>query len=377
MSRAHYGKALLCAVAALAGGCGGSDSKVGTSPGPPAESKVLNLYIWSDYMAPDTISEFEKSTGIKVHVSYFDNNETLESRMLTGHSGFDVVVPTASLFLRQIKSGAYLPLDKSRLSHLANLDKELMAKAALTDPGNSYGLVYTWGTFGIGYNEAKVAAALPHTALDSWRVIFDREFAAKLSTCGIDIIDDPAGVTRLVLEYLGRNPQAPSSQDIADVEAALMRVRPFIRNIDTAGDIETLANGDVCVLLAYNGDVVQARRRAREADNGQKIDYVIPQEGSLLWLDMLAIPKDAPDTANAYRFLDYLLEPRVIAQISNAIGFANANTAAAPFIDPAVLADVAVYPTREQRQRLFLQQDVPPEQTRAITRLWQRFKTGQ
>jgi putrescine transport system substrate-binding protein len=375
----RFAIAMLCISASLIIGCGRPDS--GTRNKQTNErnddNKFLNLYIWADYLAPDTIASFEKLTGIRVRVSYFDNSETLESRMLTGSSGFDVVVPTAAFIERQIRSGAYLTLDMKKLHNLANLDSAIMARAALYDPGNAHGVVYMWGTFGIGYNGKMVAEALPNVPLNSWRLIFDPTFAARLARCGINIIDDPVGVVRLVLKYLGKNPNAPSSQDLTNVEAVLARIRPYIRNVDTSGEIEAMANGDICISLGYNGDFVQARHRANDAKNGIRIHYVIPEEGSLLWFDMLAIPHDAPHISNAYLFINYLMDPRVVANVSNSIGFASANSAATQLLDASIASDTAVYPTADQNQRLFVSLEPSPEQARAITRIWQKFKTGE
>lgn len=357
-------------------GHGGRDAESGAS-GTGTDAKVVNLYIWSDYLAPDTLANFERQSGIKVHVSYFDTNETLEARILTGNSGFDVVVPTAPFMQRQIRSGAYLPLDKAALPNLVNLDAASMAKVALNDPGNEHGVIYAWGTYGIGYNIGKLADVLPHQPVDSWRLLFDPAYAAKLSTCGINILDAPAGVVRLVLRYLGRDPNAPTDEDLAAAESVLLKIRPYVRTIDSQLQIEAIANGDICVALAYNGDFVQARNRAREAKNGIQIGYSIPKEGSLLWFDMLAIPRDAPHVTNALALVNYLLSPRTIADISNSTGFANANVAATPLMNPSITRDPIIYPPEDQRQRLFVETEDPPERARAITRLWQKFKTGQ
>jgi putrescine transport system substrate-binding protein len=297
--------------------------------------------------------------------------------MLTGHTGFDVVVPSAAYFQRQIRSGAYLPLDKKQLANLTDLDPLLTSRAALYDAGNTYGVVNTWGTFGIGYNETMAARALPNVPFNTWRLIFDPALAAKFAKCGINILDNSAAVVRLMLNYMGRNPNAPNPQDLADVGTALTAIRPYIRTIDSSNYIEALANGDICIALGYNGDVTQARNRARDAKNGIKIEYVVPREGSLLWFTLLAIPKDAPHVVNAHRFIDYVMEPRVMANISNSTGFANASTAALPLLDPAMASDTAVYPTLDQQRRLIVQLEDPPEQARAITRIWQKFKTGQ
>ena len=374
-----FSAATLCVSVPLLLSCGRPDS--GAENGRAAEDRhgdnVVNFYNWADYIAPDTTASFEKVTGIKVQASYFESNETLESRTLTGNSGFDVVVTAGPYFQRQIRSGAYLPLDKKQLPNLVNLDPAIMARAAAYDPGNAHGVVYTWGTFGIGYNEKMVAAALPNIPLNSWRLIFDPVFAEKFAKCGINILDAPAGVTRLVLKYLGRNPNAPSQQDLADVEGVLMRIRPYIRTIDSTLDTEAIANGDICIALAYNDSMALARRRARDANKSTEIGFVIPKEGSLVWYDILAIPRDAPHVDNAHLFINYLMKPQVIANITNYGGIANGNAAATALLDQATVADTIIYPTPDQQQRLFVQLEDSPEQARAITRIWQKFKTAQ
>jgi putrescine transport system substrate-binding protein len=374
-----FAAAMLAVSASLTISCGGPDSSARhIAPGRNIDDKnVVNLYIWADYLAPDTIASFEKLTGVKVRVSIFETNETLESRMLTGNSGFDVVVPTAPFFQRQLLSGAYMALDKNKLPNLANLDPALMSRVALNDPGNAHGVVYAWGTYGIGYNQKMVAEALPNVPLNSWRLIFDPAFASRLAKCGINLLDAPAGVVRLVLKYLGKDPNSPSPADLAAVDAVLTKIRPYIRNIDSSLDTEALANGDICVALSYNGNVVQARNRAKEAKNDIKLGYIIPEEGSLLWFDMLAIPRDAPNAANAHLLINYLMDPRVIANISNFIGYANANSAATPLLNASIASDPAIFPPRDQRQRLFVETEDSPEQSRAITRMWQKFKTAQ
>lgn len=371
--------AMICIVASSTISCGRSDSggKPTQSTENGQEDKVVNLYFWSDYLAPDTLTSFEKLTGIKVHLSYFDSYETLEARVLAGHSGFDVVLPGNGTFRREIRSGAYLPLDKTRLPNLVNLDPAIMSMAALGDPGNIYGVVYMWSSLGIGFNKKSIAERLPNVPLTSWHLVFDPVFAAKLAPCGINFIDDPVAVVQLVLKYLGRDPSVPNPQDFADVEKLLVRIRPYIRNIDTSGEINAIANGDICISLGYSGDFVQANKRAKEAKNGIELEYVIPEEGSSVGLDLLAIPKDAPHVTNAYLLINYLMNPQVVANISNAIGFANANAAATPLLDAAIASNTFIYPTRAQRQRLFTAPEVSSEQSRTITRIWQRFRTGQ
>ena len=369
----------LCLSASLLVSCGRQDSKSPTSLGAnqSIDDKLLDIFFWSDFLPPDTVSAFEKQTGIKVRVSYFDTNEILEARLLTGHSGFDIVDPTAPFFQRQIRSGAYLPLDKSKLPNLGNLDPALLAKVADNDPGNAHGIIYAWGTTGIVYDKRKVKRALPNVPLDSWNLIFDPIYAAKLSKCGISMIDSPNNVVRLALIYLNKNPNAPTPQDLQDVAELLSKIRPYIRTIDTATIIATMANGESCIAIDYSGDAYQARNRANESKLDVSVDYLVPKEGALIWFDMLAIPKDAPHAANAHLFLNFIMEANVMATISNYVGDANAIPAALPLLDHALVSDPMIYPPRIEQLRLFSQLEDPPEQSRAMTRLWQKFKAGQ
>jgi putrescine transport system substrate-binding protein len=362
---------LLCA-------CGGSKTGSASTASPGSDSgKLLNLYIWSDYLAPNTLSDFEKQTGIKVHVAYFDTNETLETKLLAGSSGYDIVVPTASYFERQIKAGVYLTLDKSKLLNLKNMDPQLMAKVAMHDPDNAHGVIYLWGTNGIGYNEKMIKALLPDAPLDSWRMVFDPEIASKVAKCGISVLDSPAEMMRAVFNYLGKDPNSQKPEDLALGEATLMKIRPYIRNINSSEYIEALANGDLCLAVGYNGDVMQARDRAHDANKGIDIKYSVPKEGTILWFDMLAIPKDAPNPDSAYAFINYIMTPQVTADISNFKRYANANTAAQPLVLDSVKDDPGIYPPPDLRQKLSVQLADSADQTRAITRIWQKFKTGQ
>jgi spermidine/putrescine-binding protein len=372
--------AALCCLTTVLSGCGRDGSGAaanGASTHDIGDTKVVDLYIWSDYLAPDTAQEFERRTGIKLRVSTFETNETLESHMMTGHSGYDVVVPTAPFLQRQIRSGAYQPLDKRLLPHFSNLDPVLMDRVARNDPGNAHSVIYMWGTYGLGYNVQQVSRALGGPPPEGWALLFDPSYASRLAGCGIGTIDAPAGIIRLVLAYLGREPNAPGAKDLADAESVLMRLRPYIHSIDSTNVIQSMANGDLCIALGYNGDFIQARNRAREAKNGVQIAFLIPKEGSLLWFDMLAIPADAPHPANAHALIDFLLDPQVSAKISSHIGFASANVAAVPFLAPSLAADPIAFPPPDQRQRLFVETEDSPEQARALTRIWQRFKTGQ
>jgi putrescine transport system substrate-binding protein len=368
--------ALACVLVSGLAACG-SGKSAGDSSAKAGGAKVLNLYIWSDYLAPNTLSNFESRFGIKVHPAYYDTNETLETKLLAGNSGFDIVVPTASYFERQIKAGAYLSLDKSKLPNLQNMDAQLMAKVASNDPGNAHGVIYLWGSNGIGYNERMVRELMPDAPLDSWRLVFDPAVAAKVAKCGISMLDSPAEMIRAVYNYLGKDPNSQSADDLAQAEAVLLKIRPYIRNFSSSEYIEALANGDLCISVGYNGDVMQARDRAREANKGIDIKYAVPKEGSILWFDMLAIPKDAPDPDSAYAFINYMMTPQVIADVSNFKRYANANTASQSMVLPVVKENPAIYPPPEELKKLALQLADSPEQTRAITRVWQKFKTGE
>ena len=359
----------------LLSACGGGKSGSAPQPGTSADAgKVLNLYIWSDYLAPTTLPRFEKQTGIKVNVAYYTTNEALDDKLTAGGSGYDVVVPTASYFERQIKAGAYQTLDKSKLPNLKNLDPQLMAKVALHDPGNAHGVIYLWGTNGIGYNEKKVTELLPDAPLDSWRMVFDPKVASKLAKCGISVLDSPAEMIRAVFSYLGKDPNSQSPQDLAQGEAVLLKIKPYVRSINSSEYIAALANGDLCVAVGYNGDVLQARDRAQDANKGVEIKYSMPKEGTILWFDMLAIPKNAPHAESAYAFINFLMSPEVIGEITNFKGYANANVAAKSL--PTIKNDPNIYPTPEMLPKLAVQLADSPEQTAAITRVWEKFKTG-
>jgi putrescine transport system substrate-binding protein len=367
--------ALGCLLALSA--CGGHKSGAEAPAADAGAGKVLNLYIWSDYLAPNTLADFESQTGIKVHVAYYDANETLETKLLAGSSGFDIVVPSASYFERQIKAGVYKTLDKSKLPNLKNMDPQLMSRVAQHDPDNAHGIIYMWGTNGIGYNAKMVRALMPDAPLDSWRLVLDPAVASKVAKCGISILDSPAEMLRGVYSYLGKDPNSQSADDLALAEATLLKIRPYIRNINSSEYIEALANGDLCIAVGYNGDVMQARDRAHEANKGIDIDYVVPKEGTILWFDMMAIPADAPDLESAYAFMNYIMAPQVSADISNFKRYANANLASQPLVQPAVKDDPRIYPPTDLREKLTVQMADSAEQTRAITRVWQKFKTGQ
>ena len=319
----------VASIALAVSACGKKEEPAATAGGPAAEEeKVLNLYIWNDYLAEDTIANFEKETGIRVSVTNFGSNEELDSKLAPGSSGYDVVVPSASTYERQIKAGYYQKLDKSLLPNLKNMDPEIQSRLALQDPGNEHAVLHMWGTTGIGYNVEKVKAAAPDAPVDSWRLVFDPAVAKRLQKCGIAVLDSATEMFSMTLAALGKN---PNSQDPADLEAAaaeMMKIRPFLRYIDTQRMITDLANGEICVAVGYSGDMLQARDRAEENNTGNTIEYVIPKEGSISWYDSFLIPKDAPHPKNAHVFINYMLRPDVIAAVSNYTNYANGNAAA-------------------------------------------------
>ena len=342
-----------------------------------AADRVVNVYNWSDYTDPYAIARFERETGIKVRYDVYDSLEILEGKLLVGHSGYDVVVPTSEpTFSRLVRTGALLPLDKSALPHLAGEDSALLRGVATSDPGNQFGAIYLWGTIGLGLNERKIRALAPDAPLDSWDLLFKPEHARRLKSCGIMMLDSATDVIPTVLRILGKSPDSTDPQDLAAAERALLSVRPFIRSFSSGGAIEALASGETCLALSYSGDVIQAAGRADEAARGTKIRYLAPREGAQLWFDMLAIPRDAPHPAEALAFIDFMLRPDVIAGITNQVHYPNAVAASRSGIKPEIAADPDVYPPPEAMRRFFTISSVTPEVARARSRVWARFKAG-
>jgi len=341
------------------------------------EEKVLNVYNWSDYVAEDTISGFEERTGIKVNYDVFDSNEVLEAKLLAGSTGYDVVVPSASFLERQIKAGVFGELDRSALTNYGNLDPAIMQRIALHDPDNKYAVPYMWGTTGIGYNEAMVQAALPNAPVDSWDMLFDPEVVSKFADCGVTLLDAPTEVFSAALAYLGKDANSQDLDDLKAAEALLAKIRPYVRYIHSSQQINDLANGEICVAMGWSGDIMIAADRASEAENGVEISYAIPKEGTIIWFDMLAVPTDAPHPGNAHLFINYLLEPEVIAEVSNYVYYANPNVKSTEFVDEEVTEDPGIYPPQEVKDKLFPDLAHEPRYTRVQTRAWTRFKTGQ
>jgi putrescine transport system substrate-binding protein len=337
----------------------------------------VNVYNWSDYIAEDQLKTFQKDSGIRVNYTTYDSNEILEAKLRAGRSGYDVVVPTASpFFVRQLAAGLFRPLDKARLKGWKNLDPEIMASLARYDPGNAHALPWMWGTTGIGYNVAAIRKRLPDAPVDSLKMIFDPAIVAKFADCGVMVLDSATDVFPAALKYLGLDPDSKKPGDLAKAADVVKAVRPYIRKFHSSEYINALAGGDICLALGYSGDIFQARDRAAKAKDRQDIAYAIPREGSLLWIDVAVMPKDAPNPDNALRFLDFMLEPKVAAASSELTGYANANTAATALLPKDISGNPLIYPPADVRARFYTITAGDAEQTRERTRLWTMVKTG-
>ncbi len=363
----------------LLAACGGKqDGSTGSGDGKTAgDDKTLNVYNWSDYIAEDTIPAFEKKSGVKVVYDVFDSNEMVETKLLAGSSGYDIVVPTLNFLGRQIQAGVFQPLDKSKIPNLANLDPDMMKRIALQDPENKYAVPYLWGTTGIGYNVDKVTAAFGSTDVtNSWDLVFKPENLAKLKDCGVTFLDTPSEIIPITLNYLGEDPNSQDPAVIDKAAALLKTIRPYITNFHSSQYIDSMAKGSTCLVVGWSGDVIQARDRAEEAKNGVKIGYSIPKEGAPMWFDMLAIPKDAKHVDSAHAFINHLLDPQVAANNSNFVSYPNANTASTALIDKEITGDPTIYPPADVQAKLFTFAIIPPEVDRQYTRIWTQLKTG-
>lgn len=342
-----------------------------------AEDKVVNVYNWSDYIDESILEDFTKETGIKVVYDVFDSNEILETKMLAGGSGYDVVVPTADFLQRQIQAGVFEKLDKSKLPNISNMWSMITDRTAAFGDVNDYGIDYMWGTTGIGYNVDKVAEILGPDVKPDWNVVFDPEVSAKFKDCGIYVLDAPTELIPAALNYLGLDPNTSNLEDLSKATDLLKSIRPNIRKFHSSEYINALANGDICLAVGWSGDVLQARDRAAEADAGVNVDYSIPAGGALMWFDMMAIPKDAPHMEEAYAFMNYIMKPEVAAKASNYVFYANGNKASQEFIDKEVLDDPAIYPPESTMTKLYVHLPLDPKTQRIVTRDWTSIVTGQ
>jgi putrescine transport system substrate-binding protein len=372
----RHSKGILAAVASmvlLLTACSGGAK----TPAQGNTEKVVNLYNWGDYMDPSVIPAFEKEYGIRVTYDVYDSDEILETKLLAGHSTYDIVVPSAYFLEHEIKAGVYQKLDKSKLPNLKNVDPEVALGLSAYDPGNQYAVGYMWlSTTGIGYNVGEIKARMPDAPVDSWRMFFDPSVLARFQDCGVAMLDAPINVVGAALAYLGKNPNSESPQDLAVVEKLLYAVRPFVRSVNSAQYSGDLANGDLCLVLGWSGDIILSRERAREAGKSLALAFSIPREGTVSNFDVLAIPAGAAHPANAHLFINYLLRPEVAAKNTNALMYANSvMTASLPMLEETVRNDPAVYPPPQVRAKLVPSRAKSPGYTRLLMHMWTRFKS--
>ncbi len=342
-----------------------------------AHAEEVRVYNWSDYIDEALLEKFEQETGLDLIYDVFDSNEVLETKMLAGGSGYDVVVPTADFLQRQISAGAFQKLDKSKLPNLENMWDVIQDRTDQYDPGNEYAINYMWGTTGLGLNVGKVKEALGDDApMNSMDLVLNPENMEKLAECGVYFIDAPTEIIPMVLKYLGEDPNSQDPDVIAKTEDTLMAVRPYIKKFHSSEYINALANGDICVAVGWSGDVLQARDRADEADNGVEIAYNAFAEGSLMWFDMMAIPTDAPNVDGAHKFLNFIMDAQNMADASNYVYFANGNKASQELLSEDVIGDPAIYPDEETVNNLYTFSPYPQKVQRVVTRLWTKVKSG-
>ena len=342
-----------------------------------AQDRVVNVYNWSDYIDHDVLAAFTEETGIRVVYDNYDDNTILETKLLTGASGYDIAVPTDSTMSRLIRAGALQPLDKSKIPNLANQWPLINQRLATYDPGNEYATNYMWGTTGLGINVDMVTARLGEDAdLDTWDLLFDPEIAAKLADCGIHMLDAAEDVTQTALNYIGLNPDSKNPDEIQQAGEVIRAVRPYIQKFHSSEYINALANGDICLAMGYSGDILQARDRAEEAGNEVEVAYIIPEEGAIMWFDSFVIPSDAPHVDEAHEFIDFMLRPEVAAANTNYVYYANGNIASKPLVDEEILEDPSIYPDDETMERLFTSTSYEQRVQTVITRMWTSIKAG-
>jgi len=365
---------LLLGGAGILTGLTACDGKGTTAAG--TEEKVLNVYNWADYIAEDTIPNFEKEYGIKVNYDVYDSTEVVEAKLLAGNTGYDVVVHSVRYSARLIPVGVYRPLDRSKLPLWSNLDPWVLGVMDGYDPGNRYGMPYMWGSTGYAVNVDMITERMPHAPLGSGAMLFDPEIVSRFADCGVSLLDEPTDVIPLVLQYLGLDPNSMKQEDIDKAEAQLKLVRPYIRYFSSSRMINDLPNSELCIAMSWSGDYAQAMNRAKDVGAEVKLAYYVPREGTVFWFDAAFIPADAPHPENAYLFLNYLLRPKVIADISNLTRYANANLASFPYMLPELVNDPAAYPPVPDREQAQIGYIFGPKDERRRTRAWSRVKTG-
>mgnify|MGYP000563181566 CR=1 FL=1 len=341
-----------------------------------AQDKVVNVYNWSDYIGEDVLAKFTEETGIKVVYDVFDSNDILETKLLAGGTGYDVVVPSGTFLARQIQAGVFQPLDKDKLPNITHQWDKIAERLEKYDPGNQYGVNYMWGTTGIGYNVGKIEERMPDAPVDSWAMIFDPDVISKFADCGVHVLDASDELIPAALNYLGKDPDSHDPAEIEEAAKLIETVRPYIQKFHSSEYIEALANGNICLAVGWSGDVLQARDRADEADNGVEIAYVIPKEGALMWFDSLAVPADAPHPDEAHAFINFMMKPEIAAENSNYIYYANGNKDSQPLLEEDVIGDTAIYPDEETVEGLYTTTPYDPKSQRVVTRAWTRIKSG-
>ncbi len=342
-----------------------------------AGAEEVHVYNWSDYIDESLLGKFEEETGIKLIYDVFDSNELLETKLLAGSSGYDVVIPTGTFLQRQIQAGVFQKLDKSKLPNIVNEWDMVAERTAKYDPGNEYSVNYMWGTTGIGINVAKVKEVLGDDApVDSLALVFDPANMEKLSQCGVHFLDAPTEIIPAALKYLGEDPDAQDYDTIAKVEPVLTAIAPYVQKFHSSEYINALANGDICVAFGWSGDILQARDRAAEADNGVEVEYHIPKEGALMWFDQMAIPADAPNPDGALKFINFMMDAHNMAAASNYVYYANGNKASQEFLNEDVIGDTAIYPDDATMANLYTVSPWDPKVNRSVTRLWTKIKSG-
>lgn len=385
-------------VSALAGlllaACGGannaqSDNKGTETPAsassgasatsPAAATGKLNIYNWSDYVDPETVAEFEKNNGVKVRYDYYDSNETLEAKMLTGKSGYDLVAPSIANVGRQIKAGAYQEIDKNQIPNYNNIDPELLKQMAQVDPGNKYAVPYFWGINTLAINKDKVAQALGTDKLpeNEWDLVFNPEYTAKLKSCGISFFDSPTEQYPLVLKYLGKDPNSENTDDLNAANELMKKVRGDVKRFSSSGYIDDMARGDLCVSIGYGGDLNIAKNRAKEANNGVNIQVLTPKTGVGIWIDSFMIPKDAENVVNAHKYINYTLDAKVAAKNGDFVTYAPASQPARALMKKEYADDHSIFPSAEVKANSFVVLPKSPDAVKLQTRLWQGLKAGQ
>lgn len=338
--------------------------------------KVVRVFNWSDYIDDTILTDFTKETGIKVVYDVFDSNEVLETKLLAGGTGYDVVVPTGPFLSRQIGAKVFRKLDKSKLPNITNMWEDISKRTSIYDPGNEYSINYMWGTTAIGYNEAKIKERMADAPVNSWDLVFKPEIIAKFKDCGIHFLDAPDDILPAVFNYLGLDPNSKEPADLEKAAALMASIRPNIQKFHSSEYINALANGDICIAVGYSGDILQARDRADEAKNNQKIAYGLPKEGAQMWFDQMAIPADAKHPDEAHAFLNYLMKPEVIAKASNHTNYANGNLASQQFVNEDIKKDTSIYPDADTMKRLFVKTSPDAKTQRLVTRAWTKIVTG-